>query len=135
MAFQLLSRREFLRRSFLGAAAAGCFPAAGRLLEHGSLPLGRITAASVQVWNKPGKDAESVYQFQRDQLVQLYQPIEVDGYRNPLWYRVWGGYIHSARVQPVEFNYQPFVADIPETGCLFEVSVPYTRSYRLERGE
>lgn len=135
MMAKLLSRREFLRRSCLGAAAAGCFPAADRLLENDSLPLGRITATSVQVWKKPGKDAEAAYSVQRDQLVQLYEPIEVDGYRNPLWYRVWGGYVHSARVQPVEFNYQPFVADIPEGGCLFEVSVPYTRSYRLERGE
>ncbi len=129
------SRREFLRQSICGAVAAGMLPAGNLFSTEAHILLGRVTGSSVRVWRKPGKDSEVVYQIGRDELIQLYEQIEVEEYRNPIWYRVWGGYVHSGYIQPVQFNYQPIVEDIPDKGCLFEVSVPYTRSYRLEQGK
>ncbi len=123
-----------MHRSLLGAAALGIFPAGNWFQRNGCPALGRITASRVQVWRVPARDSDPVYSLKRDELVQLYDQLEVEGYRNPKWYRVWGGYVHSGSIQPVQFNYQPSIEYIPEKGCLFEVCVPYTRSYRLEKG-
>lgn len=130
-----LSRREFLQQSIAGLAAVGLPQIRQPIHLHENVRLGRVTASSVYVRRQPSTEAEVIYRVGRDELVQLYEQIEVDGYRNPFWYHVWGGYVHSGYIQPVEFNYQPMIDAIPATGCLFEVSVPYTRSYRLEQGQ
>ena len=67
----------------------------------------------------------------QDELIQLYYPLTtVEGPPyNPLWYRVWGGYLHSAYVQPVEFHYNEPLDSLPESGQLAEVSVAYTQAY------
>lgn len=130
-----ISRREFLRRSLIGAAVIGVYPSGHLFRSEGESLLGRVAASSVRVWSAPGSDSQVVYQLNRDELVRIYDQVDVAGYRNPIWYRIWGGYIHSGFIQPVKFDYQHVIEEIPEKGCLFEVSVPYTRSYRLERGE
>jgi len=128
----LLSRREFLQRSLAGGFIAGLSPYMGKPKPCHYVKLGRITASSVRVRERPDSDAQVIYTINRDQIIHLYDELEVDGYRNPHWYRVWGGYIHSSYVQPVQFKVQTSVEKIPENGCLFEVSVPYTRSIRFE---
>jgi hypothetical protein len=68
----------------------------------------------------------------RDDLVTLIEEIQADegpSY-NPLWYRTPHGYTHSGNLQIVSWHPQPPVIYIPENGALFEVSVPYTRTYR-----
>jgi lipoprotein-anchoring transpeptidase ErfK/SrfK len=42
---------------------------------------------------------------------------------------VWGGYIHSSYLQKVKINYNQAQPEIPETGQLAEVTVPYSQSY------
>jgi lipoprotein-anchoring transpeptidase ErfK/SrfK len=49
---------------------------------------------------------------------------------NPLWYRVWNGYVHSAYIQKVKFRYNPVMTSFPEAGVLCELTVPFTNSYR-----
>jgi hypothetical protein len=51
-----------------------------------------------------------------------------------LWYRVWGGYVFSAFVQPVEMHLNPPLDEIPTPGLLAEVSVPYTQAVLPRRG-
>jgi hypothetical protein len=52
---------------------------------------------------------------------------------NPLWHRVWGGYVHSAWVQPVRNQLNPILSEFPSTGQLMEVSVPFSQSYRIRQ--
>lgn len=68
----------------------------------------------------------------RDTLLPLLKREVTDEgpLHNPLWYRVPDGYAHSGKIQQVKWNIQAPWRDIPETGALFEVSVPYTRSFR-----
>jgi lipoprotein-anchoring transpeptidase ErfK/SrfK len=49
--------------------------------------------------------------------------------KNNLWYRVWGGYLNSAYVQPTRYSLNP-ISDIPPCGKLSEVTVPYTQAYQ-----
>lgn len=132
---QLLTRREFIERSLAGGVAASLLPGLGQWGGYDSQLFGRVTASSIRVWDKPANDAHEIYRIGRDNIIQLYEEMDIDGYRNPRWYRVWGGYVHSSYIQPVQFNYQENLATIPESGCLFEVSVPYTRSLRIDRGQ
>jgi len=52
---------------------------------------------------------------------------------NPLWYRVWGGYVHSAYVQKVKINHNPVASEIKENTQLGEVTVPFSRAYRFTK--
>ncbi len=131
----IISRRDFLKQSLFSAAAASYMPLNQVNPPYTPVALGRITTSSVRVRQNPSSDAETVYKLMRDNIVQLYETIEVEGFRNPYWYRVWGGYLYSSYVQTVQFNLTEIVENLPEGGCLFEVSVPYTRSYRFEYGD
>jgi len=71
----------------------------------------------------------------QDELLDIYYPLtppEGPAY-NPLWYRVWGGYIHSAYVQIARFRYNTPVQSVPDCGLLAEVTVPYTQAYVYNR--
>jgi lipoprotein-anchoring transpeptidase ErfK/SrfK len=65
-------------------------------------------------------------------LVHIYEDfISPDGpAHNPLWYRVWGGYIHSTYIQEVKVQHNQALNKIPEGGQLCEVTVPYTIAYQ-----
>ncbi len=67
-----------------------------------------------------------------DELVNVYYDVVSEygpGY-NPLWYRVWRGYIHSGHLQKVNVQLNPVLSSIPESGQLAEVTVPVTQSLR-----
>jgi hypothetical protein len=49
---------------------------------------------------------------------------------NPIWYRVWGGYVHRARTQKVQNILNPIEQSIRENGQLAELTVPYTQALR-----
>lgn len=127
---EMLSRREFLK---LGSMAAGTiwFGRYSYPDEFPVGPLGRVSTDSINVYNAPNWDAETVdYRF-RDELLNIYYeitPKEGPAY-NPLWYRVWGGYVHSGYIQPVEVRYNPMQETIREGGQLVEVTVPYSSPY------
>ncbi len=63
-----------------------------------------------------------LYQRYRDELINVYEEVispHGPGY-NPIWYRVWRGYVHSARLQKVKFQTNPVIQDIPKGGRLAE---------------
>jgi hypothetical protein len=69
--------------------------------------------------------------YRDDLLTLLRREISDDGpYHNPLWFQTLDGYAHSGNLQLVEWKPQAPERWIPENGALFEVSVPYTRTYR-----
>lgn len=136
---KLISRREFLKFGLLslgslGGLAFNPFPVSNEDEEYPSGEVGRITVPNkVTVYNKPNWDSAVVgYLNRKDQLIQIYSditPPEGPAY-NPLWYRVWGGYIHSAYVQRVKFRFNSLLQSIPKAGQLCEVTIPYTNVYK-----
>lgn len=126
-----LSRRDFLKLSLLGLGSLAFRPyfhPADPLQDEADLA--RITIESVSVYKQPWDESEIVYQLYRDQLVHLYYQVvsEHGPEYNPVWYRVWGGYIHSARLQHVQTKINPPTYSIPEKGQLGEITVPFTDS-------
>ncbi len=131
-----LSRREFLKIGGLalgGLAFSGDFPP-GRW-EFEPAQLGRVAYHSISVFDDPRVDARTVgYRF-RDTLLNLYERVEPEAgpLYNPVWYRVWGGYVHSAFVQEVAVRMNEPLDSVPAYGVLTEVSVPYSQPYNFTR--
>ena len=130
------SRRDFIKLGALFVPALA--QAGGKSIFKLDWPdeqvVGRIAIASVSVYSKPSDESVILYQRGRDEIINLYEKVVSDESPkyNPLWYRVWRGYIHSARVQIVQTRLNPVVDEIPEGGRLGEITVPasYPLYYR-----
>ncbi|MGB2911324.1 MAG: L,D-transpeptidase, partial [Anaerolineales bacterium] len=82
---------------------------------------------------KPNDKSPIVGNRFRDQIVHIYEelhPPDAPKFYNTLWYRVWGGFMHSAHLQNVELRLNEPHSEIEEGGQLFEVTVPYTTAYQ-----
>src|SRR5512146_3039690 len=127
----MLTRRKFLLSSAIGLGGLA-FRSLQRW-EAGSGEIARVTIRKISVYSKPSDKSQILYQRYRDELVNLFEEIiseDGPGY-NPLWYRVWGGYVHSAYLQRVKVRYNPVVTDFPvQSGQLAEVTVPFTQTLR-----
>ncbi len=100
--------------------------------DHGKLV--RVATRQVDIRSQPNDEARIVGNRFRDQLLHVYaevNPPDAPQFYNTLWYRVWGGYVHSAHLQEVKIQInEPLPGSPPESGLLTEVSVPYTVSYQ-----
>lgn len=102
--------------------------------DHGMLA--RIATKQVDVRSKPNDKAPIVGNRFRDQLIHVYDalnPPDAPQFYNTLWYRVWGGYIHSARLQMVQVRLNQPASWVPESGQLSELTVPFSVAYQLQR--
>ena len=128
------TRRDFLSLSslVLGSLAFNSLPQG---TEEHNLPqntIGRVTKDISVFKDASWPDNETIGYLRQDDLVNLYYqltPVSGPPY-NPIWYRIWGGYIHSGYVQKVRFMYNNPVENLPESGQLCEVTVPYTQIYQ-----
>lgn len=129
----MITRRDFLKLSALGLGNLAFRPLSGWGFGTDSGAIARVTIQSVSVYSKPSDQSKIVYQRYRDELVNIYDEVVSEdgpGY-NPLWYRVWGGYIHSAYLQRVKVRYNPVITETTvKTGQLAEVTVPLTQTMR-----
>ncbi len=127
-----LSRRNFLKLAGLGLGSLAFRPYNGYSENADQNNLVRVAVRSVSVYSKPNDQSQILFQRFRDELVNVYyEVISEDGPKyNPLWYRVWGGYIHSANLQRVNFKYNPVITSIPEGGQLAEVTIPFSQTFR-----
>jgi len=124
-----ISRRSFIKLSALATSAISV-PSPITTLSDAGIKLGRITTTWIGLYTEPSFSANRRIKLFRDELITILSNIEADSpSHNPLWYKVAEGYIHSGHVQIVRWNPQPPLTVVPEQGALFEVSVPYTRSY------
>ncbi len=130
-----LSRRDFLKLSSLALGGMAFSPFKPESINFDGSTVVRVAADSVSVYRKPSDENRITGTWFRDELVHVYDEIiaEVPEY-NPVWYRVWGGYMHRARLQRVKFLYNQPLEYIPEgTRHLAEVTIPFTQPWRLTK--
>ena len=139
-----ISRRNFLQ---VGALALGSlalpgpsptplpFPLPQDDAEYPTGVIGRVAVHSISVFKDPDPESETVgYRF-FNEFLHIYTELtsEKGPVYNPLWYRIWGGYVHSGYIQRVKVRFQTPLTSVPEAGQLCEVSVPYTQIYQYDR--
>jgi hypothetical protein len=138
---KFITRRDFLKLGAvslgaLGAIAAGTpFPWPKDGAEYPTGLVGRVAVHSISVFSEPDAESETVgYRFFND-LLNIYYEVESDKKpkSNPLWYRVWGGYVHSGYIQRAKVRFNTPLSTVSEAGQLVEVTVPYTQVYRYDR--
>ena len=142
-----LSRRDFLKLggiSLFGLAFRHSFQsqgiAFGRYLPNftsfDDSNIVRVATEDVLVRSaEPSDKSMSNFKWNRDDLVHVYNQVSGEVVNNnPIWYRVWGGYMHSGRLQPVETILQKPLDSIPDGARLLaEVTVPFTMPYRYSK--
>lgn len=127
-----LTRREFLNLSALSVGGLAWNSTRLDQPDMDAGDLGRITTSTISVYSQPWDQSRILFQRFRDDLVHIYYPVisEHGPAYNPLWYRVWGGYIHSTYVQKAKYRLNPVLDKIPEGGQLAEVTVPFAATLR-----
>jgi hypothetical protein len=133
----MMNRRNFLKNVALGVSAS-LLPGGVRSFKKVDdlIPLGRVTIASLSVYSQPSEFSRIKFQRFFNDLLHIYEIVESPdgpGY-NPIWYRVWGGYVHSGYVQGVKNHLNPIIQEFPSVGSLMEVTVPFSTSYRIRSG-
>ncbi len=125
-----LSRRDFLKLAaagFLGAwlAESGL----DRALAASSPTEGRMTMSGIGLYQDPAFKAKKLHVFGRDEVVPITSVVTGDDGNpyNDKWYALEGsGYTYSGWVQPVRSDYQKPVFQIPSSGQVGEITVPYS---------
>ncbi len=129
---QRLTRRDFLKLCGFSATSLGFRSLFGNQVEIDSGELARVAVRSVNVYNQPWDKSPVLYARYRDELINLYYEVISDHLilKNPVWFRVWRGYVHSAHLQKVKFKLNPVLTEIPKTGQIAQVTVPFTQTMR-----
>ncbi|GAB4578196.1 MAG: hypothetical protein Fur0022_09300 [Anaerolineales bacterium] len=144
-----LSRREFLKLSALSGAivpwSAMGFPVGEVFarplppedqIELVPLKIVRVAIQRDEVRAAPSLDARIMTLRKRDELVKVFDEFIADGPpHNPRWYRVIGGFMHTAHLAPVDTILNPVINDIRPEGQVFRVTVPYTQSWYFNKLE
>lgn len=129
------SRRDFLKLGGLALGTLAFSPFVPSLSGFDDGSLVRVATRDVAVFQEPDGNSKVMNYITRDKLVHVYKEVKgqiVDN--NPIWYRVWGGYMHRARLQKVKIIYNKPMVSIPEgTRQLVEVTVPFTQAYLKNR--
>jgi hypothetical protein len=130
-----ISRRDFLKLGGLALTSLAFTSFLPEFTEFEDIDLVRVAHDSVSVYKAPDDKSQIVGTWGRDDLVHVYETVQAKtpGY-NPVWYRVFGGYMHRARLQKVRIHYSPSLTSVPETKLLAELTVPYAQPYRYNRG-
>ncbi len=123
-----ISRRDFFRLTTSTFAGLALSPFLSGLGSFEDAEQVRVATQSVSIYSEPNDQSLIVGQRFRDELVNVYREVDAGtpAY-NPIWYRVWGGYMHRGRLQKVKTLFNEPLTTIPEgTRQLAELTVPYT---------
>jgi hypothetical protein len=128
----MFSRRDFLKLGVMTAAGSAFILKTNNdpIVTSSKPGLVRVAYSTLSVYSMPSDESTILYQRFRDEVVHTYYEVQSKyppGY-NPKWYRVWGGYIHSAHLQPVQNILNDIVWEFPPQGSLAQVTVPFTQS-------
>ena len=124
-----VTRRDFLALSAVAATGLAFRPPDP---PSGVPALARVTTDWIGLYDEPSFRANQLARIHRDQLLTIHSRLQADNgpNHNPMWYKVPDGYTHSGYLQLVDWRPQTPVRSLPPDGSLFEVSVPFTRTYR-----
>lgn len=130
-----VSRRDFIK---LGTAALGGLafrPFSPAFIQFDDASLVRVTTNSVSVYSEPNDKSRIVAQWFRDELIAIYAEVNAGApVYNPIWYRVWGGYVHRGRLQKVKNLFNEPLPSLPKgTRQLAEITVPFTQAMRFTK--
>ncbi len=126
-----ISRRDFLKLTSAALGGLAFTPYLPPTSAFDDSQLARVGTTQLSVYSKPDDTSRIVRQVLRDEVLHVYEEVTAatPGY-NPVWYRVWGGFVHRARMQKVQLIYNDPAKTIRKTGQIAEVTVPYTQSLR-----
>ena len=130
-----ISRREFLKLSSAGLAGVALSPSLVLPAWDNSGDMARVSIHSVSVYSQPWDKSRILFQRYRDDLLHIYYEVNSEhgpGW-NPIWYRVWGGYVFSGYLERVKYKLNPIETLFPEKGLLAEMTVPWVQSMRFNR--
>lgn len=97
---------------------------------------GRITSRLLWSYERPAFDATRVKMYWRDLILPITNATvgEDEAAHNRVWYECGtDGYVYSGNVQPVRTILNTPQLEIPETGLLAEVSVPFSDAHEHPR--
>lgn len=127
-----LSRRDFLKLAGYGALGLFLpdFSSSRQFVELGLQ--GRVTDKSAWLYSEPTPQSNKVELVWRDLVFPISGAVlsEDETAYNRLWYEVEGkGYLYSGGVQPVHTLLNEPVDEVPSSGLLGEISVPFTDAH------
>ncbi len=132
-----LSRRDALKLALLGLGGLAWRPWPRWLArrDRGWWPfvgLARITIADVPLHSQPDLRSPRVVSLARDTVVRILEEVHSPAGppTNPRWYRVPGGFLHTAYTQRVAVRFNRVPVAVPEGGRPAEVTVPFTQSWQ-----
>jgi lipoprotein-anchoring transpeptidase ErfK/SrfK len=134
---QSMSRREFLKLGALSSFGLAFSPLSEIKGKTQLGQIGRVAYDSISVFDAPHLQASTLGFKFRDQLLNIFYPLtplKGPAY-NPLWYRIWGGYVHSALLQPVAIQYNQVMASLPEKVHLCRLTIPYSQAFTFSRAD
>lgn len=130
-----LSRRDFLKLSastVTSLAFSPFLPGPGSFNDAVQV---RVASNSVSVYSEPNDQSLIVRQHFRDELLNIYKEVNAGAPAyNPIWYRVWGGYIHRGRLQKVKTIFNEPLETFPDgLRQPAELTVPYSQAMRYTK--
>ncbi len=127
---------QITRREFIKLVSAGTLAYALKDLRveraRAASPIkqGRITWSGIPLYDAPTFNANKIHAFRADEVLEITSVDENGEAGNPYnsaWYQINGeGYTYSGWIQPVETNYQKPKFDIPASGQVGEITVPFS---------
>ena len=128
-----LSRRDFLKLGGISLFGLAFGRYAPDFTSFDDSNIVRIATDSVSIYNQPSDKGLITGTWFRDDLVHVYEEVVVEEPKyNPVWYRVWGGYMHRSRLQRVKNILQKPMDSFPEGTRLLGTS-PFTMPYRYTK--
>lgn len=127
-----ITRRDFLKLSGLTFGSLAFSPFLPQITEFEDTDLVRVGTNSVSVYSLPDDTSDIVATWKQDEVINVYETITAKTPEyNPIWYRVWGGYMHRAHLQRVQIKYNQPATAIREKGQIGELTVPYSQAMRF----
>ena len=132
----MLSRRDFLKLSGLGLISflAPPLPLNFSLDDPFDGQQGRVTSNLMWLYDMPSYNGIRTKMYWRDLILPITNVTvsNDEAAHNRVWYEIGTeGFAYSGNVQPVRTILNTPHMDIPSTGILSEISVPYTDAYEF----
>ncbi|HEX5840486.1 MAG TPA: hypothetical protein VFY26_21785, partial [Anaerolineales bacterium] len=132
-----LSRRDFLKLGGLSLGSLAFSPSLSNYFDFDDSELVRVATERISIYSRPSDKSSIVSTWFRDEILRIYDEVEASEPEfNPVWYRVWGGFIHRAHLQRVKVLYNKTLPALDLKDGLkqvVEVTIPFTEPWRTSK--